>query len=277
MKESRLYSFLDSKIGFSIHFLEGTKLINDIYETHNVGPNASNYYKNTILTAQHMLNFLKPGESLGVYIDSEDPYFRFKIEMGHQGTMRTLLLPEEFSEFPSTVSGVARISKIFPSQNPYTSIVKLENTKSDEVINQILEESYQTNSQILISDEKDQSIMITKLPPINVNKEGDPEEDISLKDFVDQQKNFIKDIFTKHYEETDLIISRFEKISFSYLGSTEVKFYCPCSKNRMMTNLLNLQDNDLDEVFGENKKIDIRCDYCNTLYEITKDDLSNIQ
>lgn len=277
MKESRLYSFLESKIGFSIHFLEGTKLIDDIYKTHNVGPNASSYYKNTILTAQHMLNFLKPGESLGVYIDSEEPYFRFKIEMGYQGTMRTLLLPEEFSEFPEEVTGVARISKIFPSQTPYTSIIKLNNTKADEVVNQILTESYQTNSQVLISDDKDQSIMITKLPPINVDKEGNAEDDTSMAEFIKQQKGLINDIFTKHYDDTELFIKRFAEIGFSYLGSKEVSFHCPCSKNRMMTNLLNLHHNDLNEVFAEDKQIEIRCDYCNTLYEITKDDLNSIQ
>lgn len=277
MKESRLYSFLESKIGFSIHFLEGTKLITDVYETHNVGPNASTYYKNTILTAQHMLNFLKSGESLGVYIDSEDPYFRFKIEMGHQGTMRTLLLPEEFSEFPTHVSGVTRISKIFPNKTPYTSIVKLENTEADDVINQVLKESYQTNSKIFISDNKDQSIMITKLPPTNVDKEGNVEDDISLIDFISQQDSFIKDLFNNHYDDTELITKRFEDIGFSYLGSKEVKFHCPCSKNRMMTNLLNLHHNDLNDVFAEDNQIEIRCDYCNTLYEISKEDLNNIQ
>lgn len=277
MKESRHYSFLNSKKGFSILFLEGTKLITDIYETHNVGPNASTYYKETILSAQHMLNFLKPGESLGVYIDSDEPYFRFKIEMGFQGAMRTLLLPEEFSDFPSTISGVARVSKIFPSQKPYSSIVKLDNTKADDVINKILDESYQTNSKVLISKQKDQSIMVTKMPPIDVNKEGEPEEDLSLSDFIDSYKSFIDNLFNNHYDDTEIIVNQFEGKEFNYLGSKEVKFHCPCSKNRMMTNLLNLHHNDLEEVFGGDDNLEIRCDYCNTVYDISKDDLKSVQ
>lgn len=277
MKESRLYSFLDSKRGFSIHFLEGTKLIKDIYDVHNVGPNASSYYKNTILTSQHMLNFLKPGESLGVYIDSESPYFRFKIEMGAQGTMRTLLLPEEFSDFPQSVTGVARITKIFPSQSPYSSIIKLDATKSDEVVNQVLTESYQTNSKVLISQDMDQSIMVTKLPPTNVDKEGNVEDDISLDDFINSEKSFVDDIFQNHYSDTEIIVNKFEQVQFNYLGSKEVKFHCPCSKDRMKTNLLNLHYNDLSDVFGEDNHVDIRCDYCNTSYKITKDDLNQAQ
>lgn len=277
MKESRLYSFLDSKKGFSYHFLEGTKLIQDIYKIHNVGPHASSYYKNTILTAQQMLNFLKAGESLGVYIDSEEPYFRFKIEMGHQGTMRTLLLPEEFSAFPDKITGIGRISKIFPQLSPYTSIVKLNNIEASEVINQILLESYQTNSQILISDQQDQSLMVTKLPPINVDKEGHAEDDVTLSDFIQNQKNFIDDLFSRHEDDTQIIVNNFEQLGFSYLGSKEVKFHCPCSKNRMITNLLNLSHNDINDVFNNDNEIEIRCDYCNTLYHITKKDLKDIQ
>lgn len=277
MKESRLYSFLNSKQGFSIHFLEGTKLIGDIYQTHNVGPNASSYYKETILSAQHMLHFLKPGESLGVYIDSDEPYFRFKIEMGYQGTMRTLLLPEEFTDFPQTVSGVARISKIFTSKTPYTSIVKLEQTKTNEVINKILADSYQTNSKILISTQKDQSIMITKMPPIDVNKEGVVEDDLSMEEFVEGYRDLINNLFDKHYDDTEVIVNQFESCNFNYLGSKEVKFHCPCSKNRMMTNLLNLHHNDLEEVFADDNELEIRCDYCNNVYNISKADLNDIQ
>ena len=45
----------------------------------------------------------------------------------------------------------------------------------------------------------------------------------------------------------------------------------------MITNLLNLHHNDINEVFDQDKQIEIRCDYCNTLYEISKEDLTNIQ
>jgi molecular chaperone Hsp33 len=277
MKESRLYSFLDSKKGFAIHFLEGTKLIKDIFTIHNVGPCASDYYKNTLLSAQHMLTFLKPGESLGVYIDSEEPYFRFKVEMGYQGTMRTLLLPEDFSDFPKEVSGIARISKIFPSQTPYSSIVKLQNQAPDKIINQILSESYQTNSQVLVSEQQDQSVMLTKLPPIDVNKEGLAFDDVSLEDFIEQKESFIQNLFREHVNDIELIVNKFEQDQFSYLSSKEVKFFCPCSKERMMSNLINLHHNDLNDVFAEDNHVDIRCDYCNTMYNITKEDLASFQ
>lgn len=272
MKESRLYSFIDKKLGFTLHLLEGTKLISDLNDIHNIGPNALDYYRQTVLTAQQMITFLKPGENLGVYIDSEEPYFRFKIETNNSGLMRTLLLPEEFSEFPKTITGMARISKVLASSQPYTSVIKLENEKASEVINNLLKESYQTNSKVIISDKLDQSIMITKLPKVDIKKVIEDTEELSLEEYISRQGKLITEVFSKHSDDIEYFVEKFESKGMSYLGSKEVKFFCPCSKERMLTNILTLGDNDLEHVFSEDDKVEIRCDYCNTLYEITKED-----
>src|SRR5437762_2587208 len=117
---SRLYSFLDHKNGFNIHFLEGQKLIEDLVLTHPLQGSGFAYFRDSILGILPIIFFLKPGESLGIYIDSEDPYFRLKIETGSTGHTRTLLLPEEFNLFPMKITGKVRVTKIFPNQKaPY--------------------------------------------------------------------------------------------------------------------------------------------------------------
>ncbi len=274
MKESRLYSFINNKEGFTLHFLEGSKLINDLSEIHDIGPHALNYYRKTILTAQQMITFLKPGESLGVYIDSEQPYFRFKIETNHTGSMRTLLLPEEFSDFPEKLTGKARISKIFPSSQPYTSIINMENDDASEVVNNIFKESYQTNSKVITSDTLDQSIMFTKLPRVEIKKVVEDLEDIPLSDYIIQKNEFVTSLFKEHNDDIEKIIETFNDIGFEYLGSKEIKFHCPCSKERMITNVMTMSNNDLDHVFEETQTLEIRCDYCNTEYKIHKSDIN---
>ncbi len=273
MKESRLYSFLDNKNGFNVHFLEGKKLIADLTKIHNIGPNALDFYKNTVLTSSQMVTFLKPGETLGFYIDSEQPYFRFKIEMNHIGTLRTLLLPEEFKEFPEKLSGIARTTKAFPNKTPYSSSIPMEESPVENVINTVLEQSYQTNSLIEISDTHDQSLMFTKLPALNVNKEIDSSEDIQLVDFILKHSKFVTDMFAGHVDDLETIVKSFEEKGFAYLGSKEIKFFCPCSKERMTYNLVSLQQNDLEHIFGEKDSVEIRCDYCNTIHHISKSDI----
>jgi len=275
MKESRLYSFLDNKNGFSVHFLEGTKLIDDLAKTHNIGPNALDFYKNTVLTAIQMVQFLKPGESLGYYIDSAEPYFRFKIEMNHIGTLRTLLLPEEFKEFPDKLSGVCRTTKIYPNKTPYSSTIPMENTSAESVVNEVLEKSYQTKSLVEISESHDQSMMFTKLPALNVNKIVDESKEIQLVDFILEKSKFITEMFNEHTDDIENIVKKFEDLDFAYLGSKEIKLFCSCSKERMTYNLVSLQQNDLEHIFEQGDSIDIRCDYCNTVHKVSRADVDS--
>ena len=157
MSESRLYSFINNQHGFTINLIDGHKLIQEISKIHNIGPFALPFYEKTLLSSQQMINFLKPGESLGFYIDSEEPYFRFKIEMSHGGSLRTLLLPEEFSEFPTHFTGKCRINKIYGN--------KL-NFFIDDVEKIIFDSSKQTTIETYLQEDKLQTL---KDSLININ------------------------------------------------------------------------------------------------------------
>lgn len=273
LNESRLYSFIDNQNGFTLCFLEGQKLMAELITIHNLGPVALDYYRKSVLTSMQMLNFLKPGENLGFYIDSEHPYFRFKIEINNSGTMRTLLLPEEFTEFPTKITGVCRVSKLFSNNmSPYTSVTKLHQENPEELTNKILRESYQTNSEVLTSEQVDQTLMVTKLPPVEIKKEV--LEDISLKEYILKQKKFLNHVFNQEFNDVEKIVEYFEKNGFLYLGSKEIKFFCPCSKDRMLQNLSTLHHQDIEEIFQKKDSIDVRCDYCNTNYHIQRKDFT---
>lgn len=271
---SRLYSFLDHKNGFNIHFLEGQKLIHDLVLLHPMQASGFSYFRDTFLGLLPIIFFLKPGESLGLYIDSDEPYFRLKIETNSAGHTRTLLLPEEFNLFPMKITGKVRVSKIFPNNaQPYTSVLELNNVETKDVINNIFKESYQTNSEVIVSDISDQSIMVTKLPPVNVNSNID--ETVSRKEFIKKHKNFFHDVFETATDDIEKIVKLFEDRDFAYMGSRQIDFYCPCSKDRMVLNLRGLYSGDIDELFENKPSIEIKCDYCRKVYDITKAEIQD--
>ena len=266
---SRLYSFLDHKNGFNVHFLEGQKLIHDLVLLHPMQGSGFAYFRDTFLGLLPIVFFLKPGESLGLYIDSEDPYFRLKIETNSAGHTRTLLLPEEFNVFPMKISGNVRVTKIFPGgHNPYTSMLELKEVETKEVINKILTESYQTNSEVMVGEMSDQSIMVTKLPPVNVNSSLN--ETISRPDYIKKHKAFFHSVFEDASNDIEKIVQMFENNGFSYLGSRQIDFFCPCSKDRMVLNLRGLYSQDIDDLFNQKDSIEIKCDYCRKAYQISK-------
>jgi molecular chaperone Hsp33 len=268
---SRLYSFLDHTNGFNVHFLEGQKLIHDLVLLHPMSGAGFAYFRDTFLGLLPIVVFLKPGESLGLYIDSESPYFRLKIETNSAGHTRTLLLPTEFNQFPMKISGKVRVTKIFNQKSPYTSVIELKEVETKDVINQIFNESYQTNSEVLVADISDQSIMVTKLPSLNVNSSLN--ETVSRKDYIKKHASFFHDIFETATDDIEKIVTMFEAQGLAYLGSRQLSFYCPCSKDRMVLNLRGLYSTDIDELFQDDDKLDIKCDYCRTNYEISKADV----
>jgi molecular chaperone Hsp33 len=269
---SRLYSFLDHKNGFNIHFLEGQKLIHDLVLLHPMKSTGFAYFRDTFLGLLPIIFFLKPQESLGIYIDSEDPYFRLKIETNSAGHTRTLLLPEEFNQFPMKITGKVRVSKIFQNNaHPYTSVLELNETETKDVINRILSESYQTNSEVIVGEMSDQSIMVTKLPPSNVNSSLD--DSLSRQEFIKNNKEFFHYVFESGTDDIEKIVKLFEDQGFSYMASRQVDFYCPCSKDRMALNLRGLYSGDLDHLFDGKESIEIKCDYCRKLYNISRSDL----
>ena len=277
LPESRLYSFIDQKDGFTLHFLEGQKLIQDLAIIHSNRGGGFHYFRDAILCIQLMVSYLKPGEGLGVYIDSEVPYFRLKVEMSEQGQMRTLLLPEDFNEFPKTITGRCRVVKTMPNEaHPYTSIIELNDVNFHQVVNTILKESYQFNSEIFLSEESDQSVMIMKLPDININRIK-TDYSLSVQEYWQKNESHISELFKQHTSEYDIIQNHIEKLGLLYLGSREIKFKCHCSRERMVQGLWSIvKTSGLDQLFlPDEEEIETKCDYCKTSYLILKTEFTN--
>lgn len=277
LSESRLYSFIDQKDGFTLHFLEGQKLIQDLAIIHSNRGAGFSYFRDAILCIQLMISYLKPGEGLGVYIDSDEPYFRLKVEMSEQGQMRTLLIPEDFDQFPKSIKGRCRVVKTVPNEtHAYTSIIDLDNVDFHEVMNRVLKESYQFNSEIFISEESDQSVMLMKLPSININN-VQTDYRLSVIEYWNRIKSRMNDLFEKHTCDAAEIQAFVEATGLLYLGSREIKFKCHCSRERMVNGLRTLiRSSGIEHVFGEDEsEIETKCDYCKTSYLISKSEFIN--
>lgn len=275
LAESQLYSFLDRNNDFLVHFFEGQKLIQELVLIHELKDKGFSYLRDLVLSTQPMISLLKPNEGFGVYIDSEEPYFRWKIETNWNGNMRTLLAPEDFNTIPSKINGVCRLVKIPPNnQKPYTSFIKLKQSKFNEVINGILSKSFQNQSIIKVSDISDQSVMLMKLPKTNIDKETS-DSSPSLKEFLLLKSNEIQEIFQKALNKKEEIIDVFTSKGYSLINQRKVQFHCPCSKDRMLFTLRNLYQNDKENFFRPKEdKIEMRCDYCKKLFNFSKEEIT---
>lgn len=277
LAESRLYSFIDQELSYGIQFLEGQRLIQDLALIHNLNQPSFKALRNMLLSAQPLISLLKPNEGMGLYIDNEDPYLRFKLETHHDGALRTMLLPEEIDHFPEKLTGIVRLSKISPhAMQPYNSAIELKNVPAAQVVNKILLESYQMKSVIYVSESVDQAVMIQQFPRPNVNKE-ELEERPEVQEYWLQKKKIIEELFKQETTDQQAIEEHLGGHGMAFLGSRQVKFQCSCSKERMLMGVAGLVQNEgYDEVFGHGKRdLEAKCDYCKSFYDISREEVES--
>src|SRR5690606_30153071 len=125
-------------------------------------------------------------------------------------------------------------------RSPYTSVLEYKDFPVENIVNEVMEKSYQTNSRIFMSEDFSTSLMLTKLHPTNINKKIEEYEDFSFEDMLTEYSELIKDALALSVSDIEKTEALFNKYDFNYLGSKEVHFHCPCSHDRMVANLFTL-------------------------------------
>jgi molecular chaperone Hsp33 len=210
---------------------------------------------------------------MGIFVDSEQPYFRFKLEMNETGTFRNMLLHDKVLGGNNHWTGKIRLVKMMPnSKTPYQSVIEMDNLTGDELLNVILEQSYQSKCHLVLSESSDQVVLIHLLPQKNYDKHGFAPE-VTLSEVVKQWREKLEQIMLQGLMEEQSVIKVFENLGLSYLSSKEISFYCPCSQQQMLHNLKKLGVDELQQILEEDGQIEIICDYCNHQYIFTSEDL----
>jgi molecular chaperone Hsp33 len=279
LPESRLYTFLDPNQLFSFHLLEGQKLYHDLVLSAKQGAGHLAFFRELVLSSTQFLQYLKHGEQLGFYIDSVEPKFLFKLECHSQGTLRCLLMPTDLASVPDRISGQMRLMKFLPGgKSPYQSILNIDQQNFAEITNQVLKISYQIDAHIEVSQETDQSLMLAALPKPKTRHEDSPQKSKGPQEFFIQHKKDILQFFKSNIVQEQDIIKYFEQLGLEYIQSKEVKFFCPCSEQNMIKNLASLANVEDDPLFTTDKpELEIICDYCQTEYRITQDQVDHFK
>ena len=60
------------------------------------------------------------------------------------------------------------------------------------------------------------------------------------------------------------------------LDRRNVQWHCECSKERFAASLMTLKDSEIEEMINDGKGAECVCQYCNTAYQFTSEDLKEI-
>lgn len=274
--ESRLYTLIDDAREFALYFLEGQRLIQDVALLHPIRRNGFAYFRDVVLSVQPMVAFLKHGEQFGFYIDSAEPYFRLKIETAHHGSTRCMLLPEELQEFPEALRGLVRVQKLYPDNPPYESVLKVEGLPLREIVNRVLDDSYQVNCAMMLSEVSDQSVLLHQLPPLPGKDEYEFSSE-AVRARREGIRSAVRRIFAKALHRRAEVDREFAGIGFRLLAHRPMRFRCSCSRRRMIENVLPVYRREGESLFDPGADdLEVICEYCKTRYRIRRTDLATV-
>jgi len=108
-------------------------------------------------------------------------------------------------------------------------------------------------------------LLIELLPDAN-------EEDILYLEELSKKLEPISSVLSKRNDYIDYLKELFP--DYVYLDEMPIAYVCDCNKQRFIDGVLTLPKDEIDEILKE-KDIEVKCEFCNKIYKITKQDIES--
>ena len=62
-----------------------------------------------------------------------------------------------------------------------------------------------------------------------------------------------------------------------FTDKIETGFVCNCGKEKIAKALAGISKKDMDEIINDGKEIEVKCDFCNTTYKFSVEELQTLR
>lgn len=176
------------------------------------------------------------------------------------------------------VPGILRVIKDMGLKEPYNSTVALQSGEIAEDLTYYFATSEQIPSSVGLGVlmNKDNTVkqaggFILQLMPFAEDK------------VLETLENNIKELppVTNMLESglapEDIVNKLFDGLETTIHEKMDIGFRCDCGKEKITRSLMTLPKSDINEMIEDGKPVEVRCQFCNSLYDFSKEDLINIR
>jgi len=288
-RRDRLYSFIMADETIRCSVVHGTRMVNEMRWNHQLGILETLVLGHAYLAAALMSANLKGGDRIGLQIECSGPIKGLSVEANAFGEVRGYLyqvpIPiekplESFDLTPFYGAGFISVIK-FPedAKHPFTGKVMMEYGRlaKDLALYYLKSEQIPTAISLSVSFDKQGEVtgagamLLQALPGAGESILAELEEKMpalaSMGEAVNQEE------FPQ-----DWIQESFGDYRPRLLNQRGVEFMCHCSRERIRTMIAMLKREDLAEMIANGPfPVEIRCHYCNTVFDFSRQDLLEIQ
>lgn len=268
--------------------IRSTELVRRGAEIQGTTPNATAAFGRALTAASMMGNMQKVDDgSMTLQIRSDGPIGGIVCVSDSVGNVRGYVVnpkvplvekhPGKLDVGATVGSGSLTVVRDLQMKEPYVGSVQLVSGEIGDDVTAYFAQSEQipTACALGVLVDKDMTVKVAggyllQLLP------GAPEETIDILEKGIQKAGAVTAMLEKGMTPEDILGAVVGDLGVVFMETTEVSYKCYCSRERVTDALISLGRKELSEIRSENKTFPVECQFCDTVYSFTPEDISEL-
>ncbi|AGH95871.1 Hsp33 family molecular chaperone HslO [Pseudobdellovibrio exovorus] len=287
---AKVQRFVSHDFTLRIASVDATDVVAEMQKLHNAFPVAASGVGKAMVGALLLASQLKDKQQIGLLFRGSGSLKSIYAEADFEGNIRAYTPHPQFE--PESYDGGLKLSEALgkgtltvarhvPFQKqPFQGMVELVTGEIGDDIAHYLHQSHQIRSIVSLGIYLDQQGQVQKAGGFII--EVMPGVDEAMVDLLqknsEKQKPSVSSVLRDGGTPEDLIRPFMEGIDFMQLEHEhEIKYFCPCSKERVAEALTILGEEDLQDMVNKNEEPEVTCQMCGKPYVFTMDEVVEIR
>ncbi|MEC7984339.1 MAG: Hsp33 family molecular chaperone HslO [Myxococcota bacterium] len=263
---------------FAVRYLlvDSTAIAQVAQDRHKLDTGAATICAEAISASILLASQIKGDERITVQLQTEHPNINFICDISAQGKVRAKLTPTTLNKIPKRLNGAILVIKHNASKELYRGVTMIENKSIAQALQHHLQQSTQIDTFIRISSTFDRNnqisssigILLERLPPTPDLPYLDTEQ---FNEKYDQLLTMEHAALLSSLQEDKLMDSQLHS-----LETRELEWQCRCSREKVLAVLFSLGPTEIQAMIEEDGKAEVSCHFCNTITQISKQELEGL-
>ncbi len=269
--------------------IRSTNMVSRGAKIHDTTPNATAAFGRALTAASMMGNAQKvENGSMTLQIRGGGPIGTITCVSDAEGNVRGVVtepnvpLAEKYPgklDVGSTVGvdGTLTVIRDLQMKEPYIGSTELITGEIGDDVTAYFAQSEQTPTACALGVliDRDQSVKVAGGYLIQLLP-GAPDEVIDTLERGIQRAGAVTVMLEQGMTPEDILGQVMGELGVVFLETTEVSYKCYCSRNRVEAALISLGRAELTQIMEEGKTFPVECQFCDTTYEFTSDDVAEL-
>lgn len=269
--------------------IRSTELVRRGAEIQKTTPNATAAFGRALTAASMMGNMqkvengsmtlqIKGGGPIGSIVCVSDPTGNVRGYVTNPNVPLTEKYPGKL-DVGATVGtdGTLTVIRDLQMKEPYVGSVPLVSGEIGDDVTRYFAQSEQTPTACALGVLVDRDLSVNVAGGYLIQLlPGAPEETIAAVEAGIQRAGAVTTMLAQGMTPEDILGAVLGDLGVVFMETTEVAYRCYCSGERVTAALISLGKKELTEIMEEGKTFPVECQFCDTVYKFSPDDVAGI-